>query len=211
MSSTAMIPFDAEGRHLRGVEFRNSHGAAARVWSGAQRRIGWSGGDWVLKFDSPEGGSWLNKLAQDPEVPAEERIAIAWTFDRAFVPAADVAQVAAALRTWAGWIPPIVPALTRGDDPVRVVCHLNAIADAMELAVQGGAIWDGGRMSPNGLQELIGPSPVAAIGFHQTSVSENPWTEWDEDAEESTELGPESPGSYSIAEVLPDLTWSSTS
>lgn len=172
-----MMPLPNDGP-AHDVEFRNAWGFGAMIWSAMQRHLGWY--DKWYETNDTERKSWLTRgvdgmqvlwdLYKDPGVPADERIAMALTFDFTWVPAARVPRVADALRNF--------ESAHRG----RGVCHLAAIARAMEEAIKQGA---------------------TGIRFYGQSVSENPWHKYDEATDTTEWVEPSPEGAIDV--MLPDV------
>lgn len=144
MSSSELIIFRG-GKPVESVEYSNSWGSAAYVWTVLY--------DKYIKDPAKEYDTWVcNRegaqkvwaLVEREDLPFFMRAVLASTFDYAIVEREHFAEFAQHLNEFVSYFG------TNGR-----VCHLPAWAKKIE-----------------GLD-------AEAVGFYHTSVSENPWFEWD--------------------------------
>lgn len=156
MSRTTIYAFPVAGPGVKVCEFANSWGSASRIWTSLSEKYLGDRNAWLGDLLMSEK---LWKLRDDSRLSNEERLVLLSTFDRALIPARNFTLLAAAFRKFAE------------QHPTEGVCHLRQFAVTLDLIAAG--------------QLHLSVEP-AAVGFHQTSVSINPW--WNEDEERLYDL-----------------------
>jgi len=160
------LPLSGDGPYR---EYSNAWGGAAFIWGHLQRHLGWKEADWLFEVGK-EGSRSLWNIAVREDIPIEDRVAMAITFDLCYIEAVDVPAIAQSLRRFVGKY-----------GTQEKVCHLLTWADDMETMIQEGA---------------------QAIGFHHTSVGENPWVRYEGESDPIYLTPVEG---YSVVTIVPEI------
>lgn len=118
MSRTTLMAIHVDGAIADVMEYRNSHGFAAKIWGDICAKYF---GDRVFWLCNPTGSENLWRLWKDERLPIHWRVALNSTFDRALISKATFKEVADCLRRFS--------AETLNDGYVD---HLPAIAGDLE-------------------------------------------------------------------------------
>lgn len=125
-------------------EFRNSHGSAPRVWDSIISSYG-GPQKWILASDEELRAFW--RLAKDPRLSRAERVAFAWTFDRAVCFQERAEELAELLMEFdrahpavtgnVNHLPAVAAALTKPRDEGFLVFGWNQTSVADTWTVEG--------------------------------------------------------------------------
>jgi len=128
MSCTTILTVPAAGPMEGLQEFRNSWGAAMRVWcSLAEKYCGGQNPMMILMNESEGKAFWA--LARDPRLSDCERLALAFTFDKMICERARARDLASSLREF-----------DRANPVPGRVNHLPAIAEVLESHADGDCV-----------------------------------------------------------------------
>lgn len=159
MSCTTMYAMARSGKPAAVFEYRNGWGFGPYVWDKLCRayEIPSSSGRWeqwpLLWKADREGTAKLKPF---------ERSTLFATYDNVIVERADFNQLARDFRSFVIAHPPVVlDDLTQPPKLAYQVAHLAAMADDLE--------------------SLASKRAAKLVCWHGTSVSENPWTVWNEE------------------------------